>query len=164
MDKLLNIAYNKLVVSFLPIIWRKPKTIAYLTAIISPLITLLTAFKNHRLDAIYRLTHTGQVWSIEKVLNDKYDNTQRRIYLRKPFSTSRCWLYTRPEKRPLFLDDQVIIPNPKALQVGSIDFIVVIPLDLKLANQTSQYGRDAAIKGLIDYYKLHSKNYILSYE
>jgi len=65
----------------IPSLLRQSKVIAYLTALLKPLQTLQDAFVIWQTGIKYDVSITNQVIYLEKLLNDKFDNIQRRIYI-----------------------------------------------------------------------------------
>ncbi|GAA4465262.1 hypothetical protein GCM10023093_17110 [Nemorincola caseinilytica] len=68
-----NIDLFSLGTQLLPVRWRKPRMSAWIRCLLTPLNTLYTLFLNNRSGNHYRLSHTGQVCSLEALLNDAYD-------------------------------------------------------------------------------------------
>lgn len=99
----------------------------------------------------YKITHTGQVCSLRKVLNDALDPFQRRIYIADGNAFPRKYIYTREENKPVFLGKMFIYQNSEYLNTGA-DFIVFAPPEIVLA-QTNE------MNALLKFYKLASKRY-----
>lgn len=72
---------TKFVTYLLPSFLRKAKQIAWIKACLAPMNTLNADLVQFVTDTRYRLNFTGQVISLQRLLNDKFDNTLRRIYI-----------------------------------------------------------------------------------
>ncbi len=70
-----------LVTYLLPTVLRQPKMIGWLSVLLSPADTKHSEFVSFVADKRYQLDFTGQVISLERLLNDAFDNTLRRIYI-----------------------------------------------------------------------------------
>ena len=73
--------FTKLVTYLLPSFLRKDRQISWLKAICAPTNTLHSAFETFVTESLYAQNFTGQVISLERLLNDQFDNTLRRIYI-----------------------------------------------------------------------------------
>lgn len=93
-----NVDYNKLVILLLPTFLRKPKLIAFLRALITPLSNLHYQFLQHQRDDHYKLDHNWQVCYLEKVLNDRFDVSVKRIRIIEGEKYERQYIYTEGEK------------------------------------------------------------------
>jgi hypothetical protein len=70
-----------LITYLLPTFLRQPNQIGWLSALLSPVDTKHSAFVSFVADKRYQLDFTGQVISLERLLNDAFDATLRRIYI-----------------------------------------------------------------------------------
>lgn len=147
-----NLDINKLIVWILPSFKRKPVMYAWLKACCFPLIQVYNQFTINRESNLYKLAHNGQVYSMENVLNDRFDNDLRRIYITDGFTKDRLYIYTPAENKPLFLKKVFIYNSDDYADTGA-DFIVWIPSEIKTNQNLIE------IKALVDYYKLASKRY-----
>lgn len=146
-----NIDFNKLAVLMIPSFLRKPILTAYLQSILVPLESLHTEWLQKRSDDWYALNHTGQVYSLRNVLNDKLDEGSRRISISNGNAYPRKYIYTTAENKPQFLGKLFINQNSEFLNTG-YDFVVHAPqeiIDTKLNE----------LNALIIKYKLASKRY-----
>lgn len=135
----------------LPTFLRKPKIVGYLQSLLAPIITIHDNWKQKRLDDWYKLEHTGQVCKLRKVLNDEFDNADRRIYITDGDSFPRKYIYTGAEDKPVFLGKMFVYRNSEYVNTGS-DFIVFAPQGI-IDAQTNE------LNALINFYKLASKRY-----
>ena len=164
-NAIFNIDLDRFVTLLLPIPLRKAKMIQWLFALIAPSKQLYDLFKQYRKNTNYKLEHTPQVYSMQNVLNDTFDNTERRIYIKDGIYKSPVRFYDRSNDSPVHFydrsDDQPVRFFDRAdLLVLDLDFIVMIPAALVLGQSDMIH-----LKALVDYYRLPDKTYnIQSYE
>ena len=135
----------------LPSFLREPILTAYLQSLLVPISQLHYDWLQKRLDDWYIINHTGQVRLFRNVLNDKLDVGSRRIYITDGNAFPRKCIYTRAEKKPVFIGKLFIYQNSEYLNTGA-DFIVFVPqevIDTKINE----------LHSLIRKYKLASKRY-----
>lgn len=145
-----NLNINKLVELLLPTFLRKEKMLAWLRALHFPLIKIVDDFNFNRNQNLYNLAHNGQVCYLRKVLNDRFDVSERRIKITDGNRYKRQYIYTQGEQKPKYLGMIYLRQNADYSDTG-VDFIVLIPNGLK-------YNK-FEVKALIDFYKLASKRY-----
>jgi hypothetical protein len=120
---------------------------------------LFTVYSNLRR---YDLSHNGQIIYLEKVLNDKLDATQRRIYIDdpQPSNITPTVLYRKSEAQPTAIlyrksEAQTTSILFRYSEVSSIDFVVFIPVSLgALSNQI-------IIKSLVNFYRVAGKRFTI---
>lgn len=92
---------QRMAVSLLPTILRRPVVMAILRAALAPLQavhdSLHSAHHGQPYGTLYRLAHSGQTASLETLLNDRFDPDSRRITVGEGDSHSRWWLYSENE-------------------------------------------------------------------
>jgi len=148
---------------------RAPKYIKYLQAILTPLQRFYNNFMLYKADAIYRVSHNSQKCYMQKVLNDKFDNDLRRIEIRNARIFEPNWFYHPEDDKPLFFYDPednkpVYFYDPADFNGDGVDFTVVVPLDMQPATPQDTLIFETKLKAFVDYYKLYTKNYIITYE
>jgi hypothetical protein len=146
-----KVDYNRLAVLLLPTFLRKPILVAYLQSLLVPIDSLYYKWSLFRNDNLYKVQHTGQICYLRKVLNDKMDGSQRRIYIGNGNRHERQYLYTTGENRPRYLGTMFLWQNSDYADTG-VDFIVYAPQEII---NTSPYE----LKALIDFYKAGGKRY-----
>lgn len=146
-----EVDYKRLAILLLPPFLRKPRNVAYVQALLSPIDEVHYGWKQKRQRDWYKIQHNGQVCKLRKVLNDAFDPSERRIYITDGNSFPRKYIYTRAENKPVFLGKLFIYRHAEYEGTGS-DFIVFAPPDI-IAAQTNE------MKALIEFYKLASKRY-----
>lgn len=154
--KIYNIDYTRLNRLLLPTFLRKDVLIIMLNSMIGGVRSLYSRFLFFRDENIYRLSITPQVFSLEMLLNDRFDANKRRIYITDGEFYKSKYLYTKPENQPLFVrtkaENKPLFINTEE-ETGSkgVDFKVYVPAAL--------IYDEAVFKGLLNAYKLVSKTY-----
>ena len=146
-----EVDFKKLAILLLPTALRRAKVVAFAQALLSPIAELHYSCKQKRLADWYKIEHTGQVCYLRKVLNDSLDLSERRIYISDGNAFPRKYIYTRAEKKPVFLGKLFIYQNSEYTNTG-VDFIVYAPAEI-IATRINE------LNALINYYKLASKRY-----
>ncbi len=154
--KYYQINFDKLVLLLLPTFLRKSKLVAFISVLIAPTKEMYNDFKEQQKKDWYRLNHNGQVFSLRKVLNDHFDNEQRRIDIIDFETYQRTYIYTPVEGKPLYINgenEETKYIYTSAEYINQFDFVVVVPADL----QYNLYK----MRALIDEYKLITKKYTI---
>lgn len=148
-----NLDIDKLILWLIPAALRKPVLYAWLKALCLPVIQLYDQFMIRRLASLYRISHNGQVFSMEAMLNDRFDLIARRIYITDGFTKDRIYIYTRLENKPVSLG---VIPlyNRSDYADTGVDFIVWIPNEILISTE-DQFE----LRALLNFYKLAGKRY-----
>lgn len=149
--------FKKLVVWLLPAPLRRPVQSSWLMALIGPVIKLYNGFLAFRSAVIYQLTITPQVCKLEKMLNDRYDNQLRRIYIEDAIEKEPWFLYLKVEAKRMFLytkseasAPQYLYTKSETVQFG-VDFVINIPVFVVF--DINEF------KSLVKKYKLASKTF-----
>ena len=150
-----NIDYNKLILWLVPDFKRKSKHYAWLRVLASPVVRLSELFLKRREENLYRISHNGQVFSLQKVLNDRFDSQQRRIYITDGYSMDRLFIHTRDEDKPKSLGT-LYLHNRGDYSDTGVDFIVWVPNTVPLTSSNNY-----ELRSLVDFYKLASKRYTI---
>jgi hypothetical protein len=156
-----SVDFKKLVLLLLPTFLRKPVLPAFLKAAITPMAEIHRRFLTLKKEWDYRLNHDGKVWSLEKVLNDKFDSFLRRIYITDTEYQDDVYVGNRDNREQVHVssgeDDGSTIHIGVAPQyLQRADFIVHLPHLL--------LSEEIAIKNTIDTYKIAGKTYILIFK
>jgi len=155
-DKLYNLVPNKLVTWNVPLSKRKPKILARLNACLTSIMFTYSLLLQFRKVKNYQLLITPQVCYLEKLLNDKYDYTLRRIRIGDPVYYDPIYIFIESEAKPVYLP---IVNEQSPLwlytdgETGLIkdDFIVFVPLALSFDEKE--------MRAVIDSYRLAGKKY-----
>lgn len=168
-----NIDFRALAAKLSPPKLRKLKLIDWLFVLLKPLEEINFLFKSFRKQAIYKVTHNGQVVYLEKVLNDQYDNELRRIYIEDAFAQEPVYIYPENENLPIYIpaiNTVQEIANPVEITPiyiyddfefleGIYDFIVFVPEDLRPSTAFVENTFIIKMRSLVNYYKLASRRF-----
>lgn len=149
-----NINWYILIIESLPTDLRKPRNIAYLKSLVSPIIWIYNRWVNNRYNNIYKMTHTGQVFSLEKMLNDQLDPSQRRIYIEDGDAFPRVYIFKNSENTPRYLGTLHIHSANNYIDTG-VDFKVFVPGEI-----ITLYFNE--LKAYLDFYKEGVKKYSIN--
>lgn len=168
-DRVYIIDFDKLIKWCFITFLRQPKTLLFIGSILKPLKTRYQEFIMFKDDSKYKASHNSQLCRMRKVLNDKFDDSLRRIEIRNAKIFQPNWLYHPEDNKPEFLyNPQDNIPNflysPNDFEGDGVDFTVIVPIELKPINPLEVITFETKMKAQVNYYKLYSKNYIIRYE
>ena len=159
MDNIFNISFRRLAVWFLPTFLRKTKLIAFVFVAIFPLEKLYIEFLKSRKQNLIKMNHNYQKFSVQKRLNDDFDQIERRIKIVSAVQYEGVYLYTEAEDDPYFSktkwlhdDSNPIYLRNEAELYSEYDFIVEIP---------NTNINQIQLKAEIDFYILPSKRYLI---
>lgn len=144
---------RKLVRSLIPSFLRKAVFITYLEVLVYPLHNLYVRLLSKRNTYDYKLSHSSQVFSIESLLNDRYDKVLRRIYIEDGDRIKKVFLNTRASKQPLNLG-MIYLRSRDSSQ--GVDFVVRVPASNAIFSSTTSMQKFVQ---LVNSYKLVSKNF-----
>lgn len=151
-----TININRLVELLLPRVLRKGVLTGLITSLIFPLNRLQSLFAAYRADVDYKLNHNSQVCFLQAVLNDRFDNVMRRIFIdAAPITTWDGFLWDEETDRPIMLGTY-LIQAEMFVGAESLDIIVFIPSAIQL-NENDNIKLDALIRN----YKLAGKRYTI---
>lgn len=134
---------------------RGSRLMAFLDSFIMPLEFLYITFLKNRKQNLIRMEFNYQKFSLQKRLNDAFDQLQRRIRIVNAVQYEGVYLYTEAEDDQWFsktrwLSDNPIYLRTEAELTSEFDFIVEIP-----NTNINTYQLQAEI----DFYILPSKRY-----
>lgn len=95
-----NVNWKRFVRFLTPNFMRQLRQIAWLEVLVSQVKSLHIGFLLFREEIIYKLRFNSQIIYLEKRLNDKWDNTNRGIYIENTADIDRNYLYNKIELRP----------------------------------------------------------------
>jgi hypothetical protein len=147
-----NLDYNKLLLQLIPSFLRKPRMVGWLQSLIYPVKELFEIFIAYRTEKLYELSHNGQVFSMENVLNDRFDNDERRIYISDGLTKDRLYAYTRDEDKALFLPKYLYTRGDYA--DSGVDFIVWVPNEIVISLEEMY-----ELRAKVNKYKIYPKRY-----
>lgn len=149
-----NIQLNILSAQLMITSIRKVATMSLVRALVKPIFTLNYRWMRRRENNLYILDHNGQVCYLRGALNDKFDFTQRRIYIDGTGADEdRIYVYTPGELRPKYLGNIFLRPSLEYAGVGA-DFIVYVPSEI-MAVQSFE------VIATIELYRAGGKRYLI---
>ena len=151
-----KINFNKLVVQLMPTFLRQPRMIAFISLFSAELTKLHNAWLIKKSQDEIWLQHNSQVCKLRKILNDEFDDIERRIKITDGQLYDRQYIYTIGEKKPKYLGKIFIRQNTDYADTG-IDFFVIVPTNINI--EQNKYKLEA----LINRYRLASKRYKIIY-
>ena len=145
-----SINFETLINWMLPSSLKKVGMIAWLKALLSPVVLLHTQFTNFVISTQYDINITGQVRSLEYHLNRLFwpSGGSSSIYISDGMSGSTVFIFLESENNPVYL--------PVFVSGASADFVVHVPNSLE--------SDKVAIRAFIDRYRLPSKRYELLFD
>ena len=169
MENVYQITWIRLIDDLLLISLRKEITRSWLRALLSPIRELHEQFLTYRKRALYRVRHNSQIASMEEVLNDNFDNFERRIRIVNVLFKEPVFFYEPEENREVFFyepDDEkpVYFYEAEDFEGEGVDFLVCVPPSMKPVTLVAETALLTRMRGQIDYYKLYSKNYAIVWE
>lgn len=154
-----NIDFQKLFKLFTIIMLRATTLFSELLKACSAGLTNMHAeFMSFRAVTLNRMQYSSQVCYLRKLLNDKYDSSDRRISVVDGDVRGYLFMYKTTEDKPVMINEttppEMIYRRDSIFYLG--EFLVVVPDEL------SQL--DAKIRASLNEYKLVTKQYQVRYE
>ncbi len=148
----------------MPLLLRKPKTLALLQALIVPFKSLYNEFFIFKEEAIYKASHYGSVGLLEKVLNDYFDPLERRIFINNAELNDTQHYHDPEAGDPLeFHDPEQGDPqwffDPEVFNVYKSDFTVFMPIAIRPLNSDEEERLLTRVRAELDYYKIYGPIY-----
>lgn len=157
--KIYDIIFKRLVRWLTPEDLRTGSLLAFIESFIVPVVWLYQSFLKYRKAKIYELTITPQVCYLEMLLNDRFDFSQRRIYITDAVWHQSWYIYQENELKPefLFVENELhpiyLYTDNEAGEVKD-DFVVVVPNGLLFDENE--------MRSLLDGFRLAGKRYKVS--
>lgn len=166
MSNVYSINWRKFIIENLEVDLRRVKTVKWLEVLFKPIIKLHIEFLAFRLQALYKVNHNSQICYLQAVLNDSFDNTERRITIKNAVVKQPLWFYEPEENKPVKFHETlnnkpVYFREEWELLGDGADFTVLVPIDLKPNTAQDENAFLIKMKAQLDYYKLFVKNYII---
>lgn len=150
--KIYSIDWELWVKDYLPVRWRKPKTIRFFMGLLTPIFYIYGMLRSTRTAQLYKATKQQHITHVEGVLNDNYDAGFRRIKIldtTEGFEPFELW--QQIENKTVFVSQDSEIEPPLYLwdfeesEYGGVDFVVQIPFSVAVDR------RDALMATLNNY-------------
>lgn len=156
-NKIYDVNFKKLVRLLAPALLFQSISTALLYACVVPVTYVYNLFISFKKAVEYRLAITPQVCYLEKALNDRYDFTQRRIYIIDAVEYDALPLYLKVENKhlvlPLKSEGHLVLYTKGETGLYTVDFIVMVPNAL--------FIDVVEVTAVINGYKLLSKKFQL---
>lgn len=149
--KIYDIDFEKLQQWLIPGYLRKSRLAAFVKVVTSGVVFLYQDFLRFRKQKLYELMITPQVCYLERLLNDRFDFTQRRIRIVDGLDKPPFYIYQQAELKPKYLRSSSE-NAPKWIYTGGEsgnlqdDFVVLVPAAL--------FFEEAEMRSLVKVYKL----------
>ncbi len=156
--KVYNISFPVLAAWLTPRAFRKTRLGILVKCCVFPLTFLHNSFLKYRKAKIYQLLITPQVCYLERMLNDKYDYTLRRIRIDDAVWHLPVFIFQEDELKPVYLhieseNKPVYLYNDGEAGIALNDFVVLVPVDINFL--------ESEMRGAIDSYKLFGTKYTI---
>lgn len=146
--------------SLIPVPKRELITKAWIKVIVYPLLFLYSSFIAFRDLTLYKLKHNSQVCYLQAALNDSFDNALRRIRIGNVGFKQPVWFSEPQENKEVwFSDTEPVWFSDTSDFINNVDFVVLVPIALQPNNPVGVLAFETKMSGIINYYKLFSKNY-----
>lgn len=167
MDSVFLVNFVNLIKLSLPINLRKPKILVYLTALFSPLIGRYNYLVDFRKKVLYIVAHNSSITLLQKMLNDKFDSVERRIYIKNIERKDIDRFYYSDENKEFGYYDEgnvqkgfyYIFQNDNI----SPDYIVHIPIEYQPQDANDLDNYLVRVRSEINRYNHYSKTYIIQW-
>ncbi|WP_343744211.1 hypothetical protein [Chitinophaga sp.] len=156
MSRIYEIDFPKLVRLLMPPRLRKMRHVAWLLALCNPVNYLYQQFRRNRDANLYRLKITPQVVYLERLLNDRYDISQRRIKISDGMIYEPVFLYQEIEQKPVYLWQE---SENKPLYLYTEEEVGSNPVSFYVFTPRNLYFDENEMSALINNYKLAGKTY-----
>jgi hypothetical protein len=159
------VAWDSLADKLIPVRLRKSIQLGWLMVQLRPMVAINSLFASQRGIDLYVLKHNGQICYLQAVLNDAFDNADRRIYIDGPDYLEPLHIYIDAEDKDEYLPTDGEVGDLPFLEpewlyaeleigIATVNFFNVhVPADL-----TYDHIRLAA---LINKFKLPSKSWVV---
>ncbi|QAA81425.1 hypothetical protein EI546_06630 [Aequorivita sp. H23M31] len=161
-----SVDYDKFREQLLPLVLRKPKLLSFLRALISPFVSIHGSFFNFKTEAIYKTEHNASITLLQKVLNDHFDNVERRIFINNASITATQHYYDKDQGEPLYFYDKDKGDPQWFFDMGTFnvygsDFTVFLPIGMRPLYEGDEERLLTRIKAYLDYYKMFGTKYTI---
>ncbi|MFT3750975.1 MAG: hypothetical protein QM768_21860 [Agriterribacter sp.] len=136
---------------------RKPGFMAFMQALLFPLFYAHDRFIRYREAKLYQIMITPQVAMLELLLNDKYDSSEKRIYITDAEWHLPVFLFQEDELQPVYFfradepDEPVWLYTEGEAGEAKTDFVVHVPDTITL--------NEPEMRSYLDQYRLFGTKY-----
>lgn len=97
-----NINWSSFIANNIPMEWITTYRVSWLNVILSQIKALYNTFIAYRDTVLYNLSFNAQIMNLRHVLNDRFDNSTRAIYIDNVADRARIYWYNSSELREPF--------------------------------------------------------------
>lgn len=157
-DNTYSVNWNKLISWLTPSVLFKPKIFALLKSIVAPISLLQGEFIGYRYQVNYELSITGQVCRLEKLLNDRYDPVDRRIYISNGNPSPKKFAFKQNE----------FVPQPVYTEPENVGYFIF--QEGEITQQTYHFNVNVPVglafdenefKSVLNAFKMPAKKYTI---
>ena len=169
---MIKISWNKLVQRLLPWLDNRPFWVSWLAALCAPVVYLYGLLQAQYTFIFNIITYNGQVIVLSKLLNDTFDNIERRIYITNDglfYKTVPIFTDTEGQPYPSLYSDAEMVPATDNTGASVNELILYTTPDLALQYDFTVWIPAATLSGaqlvqlnaIVNYYKIAGKRYTL---
>lgn len=154
------INWSKVIRENIPLFFHLSFRLNWINALIKPFKIIYSEFVITRAEYLYKVGYKHQKNYLERILNDRFDPSLRRIYLADNTTTNTFYLYKNIEsKPPLYMYKNSEGKPPLYMRKNSeystsSGFVVFVPSDLVY--------EEAWLRATVNYYRFAGINYSIS--
>ena len=167
MNNYFYVDIEKLIQLSLPTFMRKPNILAFLNALFAPLKIQYIRFTKFKESVFYIVSHNSSITLLQKMLNDKFDDEERRIYISNIQRTDINRFYYWNENKEFGFYDEGDVQKGfyYAFQneAQSPDYIVHIPIEYQPNTELELDKYLVKVRSEINRYNHYSKSYIIEW-
>jgi hypothetical protein len=142
-----GVDWSKFIWERVPSVTSKPVHLAWLRALVQPLVGLHNRFLNFRASKALDLSITSSKRHLQYWLNKLFDPDEKRIELKNYEQIDPLFMFLESENRPIYL--------PTFIGAQDYDGEVCIPCELK--------DQEVQIRGFLDRYKMVTVRYLITW-
>lgn len=158
-----DVSFSRLAVLLLPMCLRKPGVAALCRAVTAPVGRLHTELMRFRDDMNYRMRHNGQTCKLRAVLNDCFDNNQRRIRIAEYYDGSVQGISLHKRETNLFVRIPHRTSGRKLVYRRGYNGALGYGFWIEIPSELHGIVSELELRAVADKYKLASIRYSISY-
>lgn len=147
----------------LPMLWRKPLMNGLIESLVAPLGENVEELHRFRSGINSKMNYTGQVCRLRAMLNDRFDESLRRLKVEdsqrvEEIRLFRAWL-KKPRQLKSRLSGVIMVLNTRrGVEMSGYDFWITVPNEMKGMLDEKE------LIGAVGEYKLASKRVTINYK
>lgn len=150
------------IVQYAPTLLSKPNLLAMCKVLLKPLKTLFTSFTDYRGEVQRQLRYNSQHIVLSNLLNNLFDNSQRRIYIQSSLTLKPpTYLFIKADNKPVYIypksENKPHFIYTIAEHTEGPDFIVFV------ATGSLTSAQEVKLKAVVNTYKHGAKRPLFKY-